>query len=391
MRRALVLVVSMVALSLLLAGTGRSAKPKPQPCPGGRYIVTGSPLVTGDAAVEVLVIGSQASLGNACNPVHAKLKATKQGTTVTALWPSCTGLKGKAKLSGKLDTTCTTFNGKLIAKKSKLKKTFTAQASRCGDGIVDSGNSEECDGNPCDAGPPCTGECTCTVTTTTTTTLGSFPATTTTVPGQRNCAAAPKSCVLLGTTTDCCGNGVVDPGEDCDQGASQDGVTCSANCLTPACGNCNVDPGETCDDGNTANGDACPAGCVIQACTIDTGTHQGVSLNLTTPDGVTVGGLTLLLDYPEGRVRLPMTTPGSNVLDTPNDLTYELKDALIDSTLSDGIPANGAGPILQVMFDGCQGQTLPGAASYTCTILDAADEDGTSIDTATLGCTVTVP
>ena len=382
MRRALVLVVSMVALSLLFAATGRSAKSKPQPCPGGRYIVTGGPLVDGDPAVEALVIGSQASLGNACNPVHAKLKATKKGTNVTALWPSCTGLKGKAKLTGKLDTTCTTFSGKLIAKKSKLKKTFTAQASRCGDNVVDSGNSEECDGNPCAGGAPCTAECTCTVTTSTTTT---------TLPTGRDCATAPKSCVLLGTMTGCCGNGVVDPGEDCDQGPSQDGVTCSANCLTPACGNCNVDPGETCDDGNTTNGDACPSSCVIQDCTVDTGTHQGVSLDLTAPAGVTVGGITLLLDYPEGQVRLPVTTDPENVLDTPNDLTYALKDALIDSTLSDGIPANGAGPMLQVAFDGCQGHTLPVAANYTCTILDAADESGTSIDLATLGCTVTVP
>jgi len=383
MRRAFVLVVSMVGLSLLFAGTGRSAKPKPQPCPGGRYIVTGSPLVTGDPAVEVVVIGSQASVGNACNSVHAKLKATKHGTNVTAVWPSCAGLKGKAKLTGKLDTTCASLNGKLIAKKSKLKKTFVAQASRCGDGIVDPGNSEECDGNPCDGGAACAGDCTCTVTPTTTTT--------TTLPEGRDCAAAPKSCVLLGTEVNCCGNGVVDPGEDCDQGPSQDGVNCSANCLTPACGNCNVDPGETCDYGNTANGDSCPSSCVIQACTVNTGTHQGISLVLTTPDGVIIGGLTLLLDYPEGQVRLPMTTPGSNVLDTPNDLTYALKDALIDSTLSDGIPANGAGPMLQVTFDGCQGQALPVAANYTCTILDAADENGTSIDTATLGCTVTVP
>ncbi len=161
--------------------------------------------------------------------------------------------------------------------------------------------------------------------------------------------------------------------------------------VAPGCGNGIVDPGETCDDGNTVDGDACPANCVIQSCTVNTGTHQGVSLHLTTPAGVTVGGLTLLLDYPEGHVRMPATTPGTNVLDTPNDLTYELKDALIDSTGTDGIPANGAGPILQVMFDGCQGQALPVVTDYTCTIIDAADENGTSIDLSTLSCAVTIP
>ncbi len=163
--------------------------------------------------------------------------------------------------------------------------------------------------------------------------------------------------------------------------------------VAPGCGNGIVDPGETCDDGNTVNGDACPASCVIQSCTVNTSTHQTVSLHLTTPPGVIVGGLTLLLDYPEGKVRMPTTTPGTNVLDTPNDQTYELKDALIDSTGTDGIPANGAGPMLQVMFDGCQGQALPVASDYTntCTIIDAADENGGTIDASMLGCTVTIP
>src|SRR5262249_7039723 len=151
---------------------------------------------------------------------------------------------------------------------------------------------------------------------------------------------------------------------------------------------------ETCDDGNTVDGDACPANCVIQPCTINTGTTQGISLLLTTPGGVTVGGLTLLLDYPEGKVRVKLpTTPGTNVLDTPNDLNYELKDALIDSPLTDGIPANGAGPMLQVTFNGCEGQPLPVAADYTnkCRITDASDENGASIDVSTLSCQVTIP
>jgi len=169
--------------------------------------------------------------------------------------------------------------------------------------------------------------------------------------------------------------------------------------VAPGCGNGIVDPGETCDDGNTVDGDACPANCVIQSCTVNTSTHQGVSLHLTTPAGVTVGGLTLLLDYPEGQVRIPkdsmghpITMPGANVLDTPNDLDYELKDVLIDSTGADGIPANGAGPMLQVTFDGCQGQPLPTSATdYTCTITDASDENGNSIDFSTFGCMVTIP
>src|SRR5262249_36369819 len=51
--------------------------------------------------------------------------------------------------------------------------------------------------------------------------------------------------------------------------------------VAPGCGNGFLDPGETCDDGNTVDGDACPANCVIQSCTVNTSTHQNVSLHLT--------------------------------------------------------------------------------------------------------------
>src|SRR5262249_10129116 len=157
----------------------------------------------------------------------------------------------------------------LTAKKSKLKQAFVARASRCGDGIVDAGGGEQCDGAPCASGGACTADCTCapppTSTTTTTTTLAH--ATTTTVAGQLDCTMTPKSCALLGTEVNCCGNNIVDPGEECDLGAGNDGVQCSANCLRPRCGNCNVDPGETCDDGNTVDIDPqlnCPANCIIE-------------------------------------------------------------------------------------------------------------------------------
>jgi cysteine-rich repeat protein/parallel beta-helix repeat protein len=60
-----------------------------------------------------------------------------------------------------------------------------------------------------------------------------------------------------------CGNGMLDPGEQCDDNnlASCDG--CDSNCTTSACGNGVLCPGETCDDGNVANGDCCAAGCVL--------------------------------------------------------------------------------------------------------------------------------
>jgi cysteine-rich repeat protein len=70
-----------------------------------------------------------------------------------------------------------------------------------------------------------------------------------------------------------CGNGVKDPGEECD---GNDGVTggqvCSANCHIQQCGNGILDPGEQCDDGNHSDTDDCissnaaPSSCKLATC-----------------------------------------------------------------------------------------------------------------------------
>ena len=73
------------------------------------------------------------------------------------------------------------------------------------------------------------------------------------------------------TTQPVCGNGVVETGEQCDDGELNGtaGDSCSANCTTvtppppPVCGNGVVEAGEQCDDGaaNGTAGDSCSATC----------------------------------------------------------------------------------------------------------------------------------
>lgn len=80
-----------------------------------------------------------------------------------------------------------------------------------------------------------------------------------------------------------CANGELEPGEMCDDGGTEDGDGCSADCLvsdpdyiclTPGqpciravlCGNSIIEGEESCDDGNTLAGDGC---------SVDCGTEQG--------------------------------------------------------------------------------------------------------------------
>ncbi|MBL9018745.1 MAG: DUF4215 domain-containing protein [Myxococcales bacterium] len=73
-------------------------------------------------------------------------------------------------------------------------------------------------------------------------------------------------------TTGACGNGVVDPGEICDDGNTYSGDGCSATCSIdgyaphgPACGDGTIDDGEECDDGNAQSGDGCTSACDYEA------------------------------------------------------------------------------------------------------------------------------
>src|SRR5262249_23701270 len=84
-----------------------------------------------------------------------------------------------------------------------------------------------------------------------------------------------------------CGNGIIDSGEQCDDGNTTNGDGCENNCTRPSCGNGIVDQGEECDDHNNVNGDGCEANCRLPYCgnsIFDTG-EQCDDGNLTNGDG----------------------------------------------------------------------------------------------------------
>lgn len=63
-----------------------------------------------------------------------------------------------------------------------------------------------------------------------------------------------------------CGNGVMEPGEGCDEGAES--MSCDGDCSPVMCGDgyANAAANEACDDGNDIDTDACLVGCIAAKC-----------------------------------------------------------------------------------------------------------------------------
>ena len=63
-----------------------------------------------------------------------------------------------------------------------------------------------------------------------------------------------------------CGNKVINPGEECDDGNIKEGDGCNAKCLKNVCGDGVLHVGvEICDDGNKKDGDGCSSLCKLEA------------------------------------------------------------------------------------------------------------------------------
>ena len=70
----------------------------------------------------------------------------------------------------------------------------------------------------------------------------------------------------LDCTNNVCGDGKVGPGEGCDDGNQVDDDECNNMCVPSTCGDGVVAPTEQCDDGNADDTDACPSTCLNATC-----------------------------------------------------------------------------------------------------------------------------
>jgi cysteine-rich repeat protein len=294
-------------------------------------------------------------------------------------------------------------------KKGKVVKTAKCRGTACQPGVANGFSVFPNSGSDCSAAGACP---TTTTTTTTTTTV----ADTTSTTSSTTTTTLPNLCVgglpngtpetgeecddgnldpTDGCTEACttCGSqpATVTPPETCDDGNLTSGDGCDANCRTTGCGNGLAVAPETCDDGNVSNNDSCPSDCIIDACVPNQGSD--VPFTVTVAGSNDLGAITVLVDYPEGKVSLPGSggsIPNGILTDYPsgatpgaNDLDHALRNFVLGQL---GSPL--AGPLFTMHFESCLGADAAVVGDFTCTVLDASDSLGNPIPSG-VTCSVT--
>jgi len=199
--------VALGAIACLLA-SAVPARKTPVDCPGGRFLIQGQRLIPGSGAAPDVVTVERGPrvvfIASGCPRVSAGVLSTPRGTRVHAVWPAsaCPGLKGRAQLKARILPGCRLLSGTLVARKFRRPFKDAPLSTGCGDGLVDPGLGEECEGaTGCGAGQHCV-DCTCVAGSTatlpgetTTTTAPGTATTTTTFPAvSSRCCQAVGAC-----------------------------------------------------------------------------------------------------------------------------------------------------------------------------------------------------
>jgi hypothetical protein len=145
----------ILTLLLPLPALSRQA---PEPCPARRYVVTAGAGQIADGSAQPVIMAlaeSSVAVAGGCSPTRQRVRTKRKGTKIMLRWKACDD-RADVRLKATLDTSCATMTGKVRAR--RLGSTpFSAVPSTCGDGVVDAGAGEQCDGD----GTTCTGGSTC--------------------------------------------------------------------------------------------------------------------------------------------------------------------------------------------------------------------------------------
>ena len=136
----------------------------------------------------------------------------------------------------------------------------------------------------------------------------------------------------------------------------------------------------TCATGSAAQ--AVPSKCMAAG-------RASVEVRVQAPAGAEVGGLSLVVDYPEAAVALPQSGDAEPVrqrvkglpagfMNTINDTDETLRIALASGNEKLADDAS-----FKVEFDRCEGATMPPAKAFGCTVESAAMTCGLPLDNVT--------
>jgi len=134
-----------------------------------------------------------------------------------------------------------------------------------------------------------------------------------------------------------CGDGNVDPGEACDEGAANaDEGTCTSSCALPACGDGFVQAGEACDDGNMVDDDACVSTCAVNVCGDG---HVGPGEACDDPQDPQCTEACALASCGDGKVQPGEDCDDANEVDSDECLSTCLTAKCGDGAVQEGVEA----------------------------------------------------
>jgi YVTN family beta-propeller protein len=179
-----------------------------------------------------------------------------------------------------------------------------------------------------------------------------------------------------------CGNGLVQVGEQCDDGNGTNGDGCDNNCTVTGCGNGITTSGEQCDDANLIAGDCCSATCQYEA----SGSPCAADINECTDDECDGAGTCM---HPNSVLGTPCTPDGNVCTDDECDGAGGCGVPNIapcdDTIFCNGADTCNGGACTQNAGNPCPGHDVGPSCNDSCTeagggSCTAADVSGTSCD-----------